>query len=184
MVCLPILLCVWGSIVSDSSDEKLIIVNPFDIYEDNGFPGPVGSCNDSNCFKIDSCVCGDERYCLCGSLEDAFRHVEDNTVIAINGTIREFTTDSVLYNVTNISVIGYHEIITINCQARGSVEFKNCNNVIIKNITWISCGSNNDYRISFPDTISSDGNPYLLNFFDWFPSLYISMVCTLLFAQM
>ena len=132
LACLLILSSVRGSIIFDSSDEKLIVVNPFDIYEDKDLPG--AACNDSNCFtdfEIDSCICSDEKHCLCNMLEDAFSHVEDNTVIAINGTIQEFTTSNVLYNVTNISVIGYHEIITINCHAKGSIEFKDCNNVII-----------------------------------------------------
>ena len=168
LICLPIL-CVTGSI---ESEEKLIVVNPFDSYEDDDFSGSVSSYNDSNCFtKLDndSCVCGDERYCLCGRLEDAFRHVEDNTVIAINGTVQEFMTGNVLYNVANISVIGYHKIITINCQARGSIEFKNCNNVIIENITWISCGSNNDSR-PFSTMISTIS--YSINFFDSFSHIY------------
>ena len=169
LACLPILSYVRGSIVFDSNDEKLIIVNPFDVYDD--FSGPVGSCNDSGCFTdlpINPCICSDERHCLCTRLEDAFLHVEDNTVIAINGTIQEFITGNVLYNFTNISVIGYGEIITINCQARGSIEFKDCNNVIIENITWKSCGHNDDLRYrSGSSTIS-----YGLYFLDSFSQIY------------
>ena len=175
LACLLILSCARGSIIFDSSDEKLIVVNPFDIYEDKDLPGAV--CNDSNCFtdfEIDSCICSDEKHCLCTKLEDAFSHVEDNTVIAINGTIQEFITGNVLYNVTNISVIGYHEIITINCHARGSIEFKDCNNIIIENITWISCGSNDDHRL-LSATFNGDGSTtasYGRNFLNGFSQTY------------
>ena len=165
LACLPILY-VRGSVVFDGSDEKLIIVNPSDMYYDSS--GPIRSCNDSDCFidfPINSCNCSDERYCLCARLEDALGHVENNTVIAINGTIREFASFNILYNFINVSVIGYREVITINCQARGSIEFKHCSNVIIENITWISCGSNDDrryisgsiafsYDMYFPDSFS------------------------------
>ena len=62
LACLPILSYDRGSIVFNSSDEKLIIVNPFDVYDD--FPGPVGSCNDSGCFidlPNNPHICSDER---------------------------------------------------------------------------------------------------------------------------
>ena len=175
LACLPILSCVRGSIVFDGSDEKLIIVDPFFINE---LPlPPVGICNDSGCFidfQIDTCLCRDERYCLCSRLDDAFNHVEDNTVIAVNGTIQEFTTVNVLHDVTNISIIGYREITTINCQARGSIEFKDCSNVIIENITWISCGNNADFRYT-SGKIDSDGSSiisYGINFLDSFSQIY------------
>ena len=176
LACLPFLLCVRGSIVFDGTDEKMIIVNPFIINELPDLPRP-GACNGSDCsfdFQIDSCICSDERYCLCSRLDDAIRHVEDNTVIAINGTIKEFITRIVLYSVTNVSVIGYGDIITINCHTRGSIEFKFCNNVIIENITWISCGSNNDGRL-LSAKINGDGSTavsYDINFLDWFSQSY------------
>ena len=176
LACLPILLCVRGSIVFDGTDEKLIIVNPLIINEPPDLPRPV-ACNDSDCsfdFQSDSCICSDDRYCLCSRLDDALGHVEDNTVIAINGTIQEFITGNVLYSVTNVSVIGYHDLITINCHTRGSIEFKDCNNVIIENITWISCSSNNDRRL-LSAKINEDGSTiasYGINFLDWFSQSY------------
>ena len=170
LACLSFLLCVRGSIVFDGTDEKLIIVNPLIINEPPDLPRPV-ACNDSDCsfdFQIDSCICSDESYCLCSRLDDAFSHVEDNTVIAINGTIQEFITGNVLYGVTNVSLIGYHDIITINCHTRGSINFKECNNVIIENITWISCGNNADHRILY--RIGTTGF-YDVNF-DQFSQIY------------
>ena len=94
--------------------------------------------------------------------------MENNTVIAINGTIQEFITGNVLYGFTNVSLIGYHDIITINCHTRGSIEFKECNNVIIENITWISCGNNADHRILYGKGTTSF---YDVNF-DQFSQIY------------
>ena len=104
--------------------------------------------------------------------------MEDNPVIAINGTIQEFITGNVLYNFTNMSIIRYHEIITINCQGRGSIEFKDCNNVIIENITWISCGNNDDCMYFYGSSTISYGI-YFLDLFSqiYFYSLHFT-ICT------
>ena len=171
---LPILIHVQGNIVLNNSDKKLIIVNPVVSYDidvnitiadqENGIP--LGGCDlDDECF-LDSCICSNETKCVCSRFEDAFNHVENNTVIAINGTIEEFTTDIVLSNIANISIIGYHETVVVNCSARGSLEFKNCNNIIIENITWISCGHNEDYRLN--SAFKGRGASYDINFHDHF----------------
>ena len=79
-----------------------------------------------------------------------------------------------LSNITNISIIGYHKLIAINCHTRGSVVFKKCKNIVIENITWISCGSNEDDR-HFYGLPGSDGLPvytYRYNFYDNFSRLY------------
>ncbi|MCY3927405.1 MAG: hypothetical protein OXG81_03935, partial [Acidobacteria bacterium] len=75
-------------------------------------------------------------------------HVEDNTVIAINGTLPDFRASVTVNNITNVSIIGCNKVIAINCLARGSIEFNNCDNIIIENITWISCGNNRDHRVT------------------------------------
>ena len=176
--CLPILIHVQGNVVLNNSDKKLIIVNPVVSYDidvnitiadqENGIP--LGGCDlDDECF-LDSCICSNETKCVCSRFEDAFNHVENNTVIAINGTIEEFTTDIVLSNIANISIIGYHETVVVNCSARGSLEFKNCNNIIIENITWISCGHNEDYRLIVA-FIGRDAS-YGINFHDHFLRYY------------
>ena len=175
--CLPILMHVQGNIVFNNSDEKLIIVNPMVSYDadvngtitdqENGMPIMV--CDVHECF-IDNCICSSQTECVCFKFEDAFNYVENNTVIAINGTIEEFTANIVLSNITNISIIGYHETVVINCSARGSLEFRNCNNILIENITWISCGNNIDERI--PLTFGWESPTYLLNFHDYFLQFY------------
>ena len=177
--CLPILIHVQGNIVFNNSDEKLIIVTPMVISDadingtiidqENGMP--IMGCDVNECF-IDSCICSSETECVCFKFEDAFNHVENNTVIAINGTLEEFTVNIVLSNITNISIIGYHDTALINCSARGSLEFRNCNNVIIKNITWISCGNNTDQRIIF--ALRGETFKYFQNFHDYFCQSYFS----------
>ena len=144
--CLSILTNVKGNVASENStDRKLIIVNPSVSYEGGaGMDCNVDDCSGEN--EHDSCICRDGGSCLCTKFEDALHHVEDNTVIVINGTLQEFTANIVLSNIVNISIIGYYKLITINCHARGSVMFKNCKNIIIENITWTSCGNNEDNR--------------------------------------
>ena len=172
--CLSILTHVKGNVASENStDRKLIIVNPSVSYEDRaGMDCNVDDCSGEN--EHDSCICRDGRSCLCTKFEDALHHVEDNTVIVVNGTLQEFTANIVLSNIVNISIIGYYKLITINCHARGSVVFKNCKNIIIENITWISCGNNEDNR-DHGGVIGRDGLPivkYRYNFHDDFSQLY------------
>ena len=148
------LIHVQGNIVFNNSDEKLIIITPMVSYDayvngtiiDHENRIPTMSCNVHECF-MDSCICSSETKCVCFKFEDAFNHVENNTVIAINGTLEEFTANIILSNISNISIIGYHKSVVIKCSAIGSLEFKNCNNIIIENITWISCGNNADLWI-------------------------------------
>ena len=135
-------------------------------------------CNASDCSGKngnDSCFCSDGRNCLCTKFEDALHRVEDNTVILLNGTLQEFTTNNMLNNITNISIFGFYKFTAINCHARGSIVFKNCKNIIvIENTTWISCGSNKDNRRRY-GLIDSDGLPvfkYHYNFHDDFSQLY------------
>ena len=53
----------------------------------------AGDCSGEN--ENDSCVSSDIRNCLCTKFEDALHHVEDNTVILLNGTSQEFTTKNI-----------------------------------------------------------------------------------------
>ena len=175
--CLPILIHVQGNIVFNNSDEKLVIINPMVSYDDD-INGTIADqeneirimhCDVYECF-IDSCICSSETKCVCYKFEDAFNHVENNTVIAINDTIEEFTANIALSNITNVSIIGYHETVVINCSARGSLEFRNCNNIIIENITWISCGNNTDQRM--PTASVGESPKYLRNFHNDFFQFY------------
>ena len=128
---LSMLVYVQGSGIFNSSDEKFIIVNPLNTYNDH---------------NSDSCICTGAT-CFCTELEDALDHLEDNTVITINGTIRGFIGNVEFAHLTNISILGYHQVAVVNCLAQGSFYFHSCNNIIIENITWISCGNNKDYRV-------------------------------------
>ena len=176
--CLPILICIQGNIIFNDSDEKLIIVNPLMSYDDvNRTTQDDGrttmDCDARTCFR-DSCTCSRERTCLCSEFEDAFNLVEDNTVIAINGTLQDFTAIIALNNITNIAIIGYNKVIAINCLARGSIEFNDCDNIIIENITWISCGNNSDLRFRSA-TVGDNGMDVITccnNFNDNFLQLY------------
>ena len=183
--CLHIITHVKGNVMSERSfDEKLLVVILSVGYEDRTeMDCNAGDCSGEN--ENDSCVCSDGRNFLCTKFEDALSRVEDNTVILLNGTLQEFTTNNMLNNISNISIIGFHKFIAINCHARGSVVFKNCKNIVIEIITWISCGSNKDNRRHY-GLIDSDGLPvltydynFMLIFLD-----YISMVYTLIVAQM
>ena len=93
--------------------------------------------------EIDSCICYRAKQCLCKEFDDALvQLVEDNTVIAINRSIA--LNSRVLFSsISNVSIIGYHKAIEITClvKRRLPIEFENCNNITIKNITWIECGS-------------------------------------------
>ena len=154
--CVPIIMCVQGNLVVSNDDEKLIIVNlsldvktmNFDCrsedFDDDSeeYDDDIGSSSGDH--DSDSCICSNETKCVCSNLEDAFNHVENNTVIAINGTIRGFTANVVLNEITNISIIGYHKVTEVYCISKGSIEFKRCNGIIIENISWIGCGNNED----------------------------------------
>ena len=180
--CLLVIMCVQGNLVVSSDDKKLIVVNPslyvntmsfdchsedFDDQNDNYIDDIASSSRDYN---SDSCICSNETKCVCSNLEDAFNHVENNTVIAINGTIRGFTANVVLNEITNISIIGYHKVVEVYCISKGSIEFNNCNDIIIENIVWIGCGNNKDY-LSHYETIGRDPK-YKENFNDDFSIFY------------
>ena len=180
--CLLVIMCVQGNLVVSSDDEKLIIVNPslyvntmsfdchsedFDDQNDN-YNDDIGS--SSRDYNSDSCICSNETKCVCSNLDDAFNHVENNTVIVINGTIRGFTANVALNNITNLSIIGYHKVAEIYCISKGSIEFNSCNDIIIENIVWIGCGNNKDY-LSHHEAIGRDPK-YKENFHDDFSIFY------------
>ena len=180
--CLLVIMCVQGNLVVSSDDEKLIIVNPslhaktmnfdcrredFDDQSDN-YNDDIGSSRED--YDSDSCICSNETKCVCFKFEDAFHHVENNTVIAINGTIRGFTANVVLNEITNISIIGYHKVVEVYCISKGSIEFNSCNDITIVNIAWIGCGNNkNNLR---PGAVGGNKLKYSGNFYDDFSKLY------------
>ena len=135
---------VQGNGLFNSNDEKFIIVNPLVIYNDHyeGNGTILDDDDNSGGHNSDSCICSNGRKCFCTKFKDALNHVENNTVVAINGTIGGFTGHVGLVNYNNISIIGYQKVVEVNCLAIGSIDFKSCNNIIIENITWISCGNN------------------------------------------
>ena len=184
---LPILVMTEGNIIFDNN-EKLIIVNQLGSPNtpDTSNSGPVngrnsgpmngrnsgavhegnGTITDGNINNND-CICSTERQCVCTNFEHAFNLVENNTVIAINGTLNGSTndvifTDSISINiVTNLSIIGYHKVVKVYCLTVGSIEFKGCSNIIIENITWIQCGNNKDH----PGIKGGPGGEYFLHIF-------------------
>ena len=176
--CVPIIMCVQGNLVVSSNDEKLIIVNPspdvktmnFDCHSEDfdddseDHDDDIGSSSGNH--ESDSCICSNETKCVCSNLEDAFNHVENNTVIAINGTIRGFTANVVLNKITNISIIGYHKFVEIYCISKGSIEFKTCNGIMIENVSWIACGNNGDFPIYY--SAPGGKSKYAHNFHDDF----------------
>jgi len=139
------------------SNEKFILVDRTLDSSD------VGS--DFRGYENDSCSCSTAKKCLCNLFDDALVHVENNTIIAINNTIG-LSLNIALWNTTNISIIGYHGEVVVHCSNRGSIEFKNCDNIIIENITWIECGSNNDRKVVLSDS-------YVNNFDDDFANIYL-----------
>ena len=176
--CLLVIICMQGNLAVSSDDEKLIIVNPslnvntmsFDCrsedFDDqsNNYNDDIGS--SSGDYDSDSCICSNETKCVCFKFEDAFHHVENNTVIAINGTIRGFTANVVLNEITNISIIGYHKVVEVYCNSKGSIEFNSCNDIIIENISWIGCGNNKDDVLLYGTV--DDRKEYFYNFHDDF----------------
>ena len=180
--CVPIIMCVQENLVVSNDDEKFIIVNlsldvktmtfdcrseDFDDHSED-YDDDIGSSSGDH--DSDSCICSNETKCVCSNLEDAFHHVENNTVIAINGTIRGFIANVVLNEITNISIIGYHKIVEVYCISKGSIEFKRCNGIIIENISWIGCGNNEDY-LSYQGNSGSKPE-YTENFHDDFSKRY------------
>ena len=178
----PIIMCVQGNLIVSSDDEKLIIVNPslyvntmsfdcrsedFDDHSED-YDDDIGSSSGDH--ESDSCICSNETKCVCSNLEDAFHHVENNTVIAINGTIRGFTANVVLNEITNISIIGYHKVAEVYCISKGSIEFNSCNDIIIENISWVGCGNNKDNLGH--GAVGGDKPKYSGNFYDDFSKLY------------
>ena len=176
---LIILLCVRGNIMYENADEKLLIVNPSASFDNSSrmmdddnyglYGGKLMDFNISSNYTVhenDSCICSDTRKCFCTEFTDALNHMENNTVVAITGIIEGFTAKITLSNYTNISIIGFHEVIAINCLAKGFIEFQNCKNILIKNITWISCGNNSDNKARF--ATSGPNNKLFVTYFNNF----------------
>ena len=161
------LICVHASGIFNSSDEKFIIVNPLNVHIDHYEFEGSGTTLDYD--DGDSCICSNVRMCFCTELKDALYHVENNTVVAINGTVIGFTANVAISNHANISIIGYHKVAVVNCLGEGMINFNNCNNITIENITWISCGNNKAYRGSEGVTGYSQ---YSQNFKDYFFGLF------------
>ena len=187
--CLSFLLSVQGNLVVSNGDKKLIIVNPslhvktmnftchcedFDFDNEDNYVKSGDNDEDIYSSNVDcdgdTCICSNETKCVCSEFEDAFYHVENNTVIAINGTIRGFTANVVVNNITNISIIGYHKVVEVYCISKGSIEFKECNSIIIENISWIGCGNNKDNLVH--GSVRDDKFRYSGNFHDDFSRFY------------
>ena len=183
---LLIIISVKGNILFENTDGKLIIVDSVVSWdnvsrmmydEDYRFSGAMNYNISSSKTKHlnDGCICVDIKKCFCTTLQGALNNVEDNTIIAINTTLGEFTANVALFNYANILITGYYKVITINCLSRGSIEFQSCRNIIIKNITWISCGYNQDDRGHFgvPGPNNEFSVRYIHNFDNFF-DIYFS----------
>ena len=142
-IILPILVKIQGNIIFHNN-EKVVIINQLGSPStlDNSSEGIIkhkdrgavyqgdGTTTDFDVdtrfedFKNDSCICSTERQCVCTNFEDAFDHVENNTVIAINGTLGDkiiFDVSITISNITNISIIGYYKVVKVYCLAIGSM---------------------------------------------------------------
>ena len=167
-IILPILVNIQGNIIFHNN-EKVIIINQLGspntldssgggiikhkdrgaVHQGDGTTTDFDVDTRFKDFKNDSCICSTERQCVCTNFEDAFDHVKNNTVIAINGILGDkiiFDVSITISNITNILIIGYYKVVKVYRLAIGSIEFKHCNNIIIENITWTQCGNNEDYR--------------------------------------
>jgi len=87
--------------------------------------------------------------CHCNKLEDILANITSHhTLVNITGT--KVTLSSVIRIPNNypcdISIIG-HNNLTVNCANKGGLII-HCDNVMIKDITWIRCG------VRSPDSVS------------------------------
>ena len=93
--------------------------------------------------------------------------MENNTIIAINNGADFVSSKMQFSSIVNLSIVGYHMVVEIMCRNNTLIEFKNCNNIVIENITWNECGYNVDSRsaVSYVES-------YELNFDDHFNNYY------------
>ena len=88
--------------------------------------------------SLTCCVYGN---CSCSTLDHALDNLTSNVLINI-------TTDVTLSSLVrasdleNISIIG-HNNPTVNCRNVNGMEFTSCHHLIIEDITWIGCGTDN-----------------------------------------
>ena len=121
-------------------DKNLVVVDNFSYhdtykkYNNSGYE-----------VNVQNCICNATiKECKCAFLKDAVAHVENNTIIAIRSR-QDFVSSNIqLWNIFNLSIIGYHTVVKITCHKNASVEFKSCNNIVIENIIWSKCGYNLD----------------------------------------
>ena len=116
-------------------------------------------------YSASGCICCATTLCLCASIQDTIHHTQNNTVIVMGSSVDLIVsmglpllytqTTTTFEDFTNLSLIGYNNA-TVDCNFLSSLQFKNCNNVTIENITWINCGSNINHR-----PIIYDGPSYI-----------------------
>ena len=85
------------------------------------------------------CTCDIGIPCQCYSLDNALKHVENNSIIIIelsHGILLSPINKSYLTNVT----IAGRNFSEIDCKYTGALMCRNCNSVSIKSIRWIHCG--------------------------------------------
>ena len=83
--------------------------------------------------------CCIEGMCLCGSLFEAFRHIENNTMINITSSVSlNDVTHIGLEALNNITITGNK--VTVECNNTGVFSCRYCSNVVIQGITWDQCG--------------------------------------------
>ena len=98
--------------------------------------------------------CCTEEGCMCASLTVALQYINSSTTINITSS-SIMLEDSVKLgsnhtsgsgNLTDITITGSN--VTIMCNYSGSVYCESCDDVIIKGITWDSCGDLNGTNIA------------------------------------
>ena len=86
-----------------------------------------------------SSSCCIEGMCLCGSLFEAFCHIESNTTINITSSVPLHNVSHIgLEALNNITIAGNN--VTVECNNTGIFSCRYCSNIVIQGITWDQCG--------------------------------------------
>ena len=89
-------------------------------------------CSDPKAF-----VCLSKK-CYCKKMEDLLDGLESNKSVNITDAVT-LSSAVDLYNLSNISIIGYNNL-TVICVKGGGLNITDCNRIIIEGVTWIRCG--------------------------------------------
>ena len=161
----------FGATVFSNTDSKIIArQSPTVIFNDLSAKWCSNTCLpytsqgdvtiDSNgivwCSDKKSFICLSMK-CYCNKLEDLLDGLKSNALVNITGTVT-LSTVVELEHLSNISIIGYNNIIVI-CVDGGGLKLYRCSDVTIEGITWIGCG--NYDIINYVPVIHIDPSPQI-----------------------